>query len=333
MRVGVIGAGAVGGAIAALLARAGHDVEVTARGEHLEAIRQGGIRLSGGWGSYIALVQANPQLTRAAELVVVATKAQHATEAIRENVRMLRGIPLLVVQNGLDSIVSAQAASPRSDVVGGLATYATSYLSPGEITVTTAGPTYVGVAGPDDLPARYVASILNEVMPTSIVPNFRGAQWTKLMINQVNALPAITGMSVQDVVADRGLRLVMTASIREAVRVARKSRVRFEKLQGLGRQALGLVGIAPLWLGQLLPLAMSARIGSVPNPGSTLQSLRRGQATEIDNLNGAVVRAASAVGRSAPVNELLVTLVHEVEDSGDFLSPEAVLARDRALRR
>lgn len=333
MRIGVIGAGAVGGAIAALLARAGHDVEVTARGEHLEAIRQGGIRLSGGWGDYIALVEANPELTRAAELVIVATKAQDAVAAIRENIRMLRGVPVLVVQNGLDSIVSAQAASPRSDIVGGLATYATSYLSPGQITVTTAGPTYVGVEGADDLPARYVANILDAVMPTSVVPNFRGAQWTKLIINQVNALPAITGLSVQEVVAHPGLRIIMTASIREAVRVAHRSRVRFEKLQGLGRRMLGLVRIAPLWLGQLLPQAMSARIGSVPNPGSTLQSLRRGQATEIDYLNGAVVRAAKEIGRTAPVNELLVALVHEVEASGSFFAPAAVIERYRAITR
>ncbi|HOW00540.1 MAG TPA: 2-dehydropantoate 2-reductase N-terminal domain-containing protein, partial [Rhodoglobus sp.] len=59
MRIGVIGAGAVGGAIAALLARAGHEVEVTARGAHLDAIRERGIHLTGGWGEYTASVLAN----------------------------------------------------------------------------------------------------------------------------------------------------------------------------------------------------------------------------------------------------------------------------------
>ena len=54
MRIGVLGAGAVGGTLAALLARAGHDVEVTARGAHLEAIRRDGIRLDGGWGEHTA---------------------------------------------------------------------------------------------------------------------------------------------------------------------------------------------------------------------------------------------------------------------------------------
>jgi 2-dehydropantoate 2-reductase len=334
MQIGVVGAGAVGGAIAALLARAGHEVEVTARGEHLETIREHGIRLAGGWGDYTAHVRAGETLGLAAELVVVATKAQDAEQAILENLAILRGGPVVVVQNGLDSINTAKAASPRSDVVGGLATFAASYLSPGTVTITTAGPTYVGVArGESDVPARYAARILNEALPTSVVPNFEGAQWTKLVINQVNALPAITGFSVQEVVAHRQLRLVMTASMRECVRVGLASGVRFEKLQGLGPDGLRLFSALPLWLGQALPALMSARIGRVPNPGSTLQSIRRGQATEIDYLNGAVVRAAEAIGQGAPVNATLVSLVHRVEEFGEFVTPAEVAQQLSAKTR
>jgi 2-dehydropantoate 2-reductase len=329
MRIGVIGAGAVGGAIAALLARGGHEVEVTARGEHLEKIRERGIQLTGGWGEHLAPVLANERLTRGPELAILATKGQDAVAAIRENVAFLRGVPLVVVQNGLDGITNAQAATPRSDIVGALATFATSYLSPGAITITTTGPTYLGVDGDNDLPARYAARILGEVMPTSVIPNFRGAQWTKLVINQVNALPAITGLSVQEVVAQGRLRRVMTASMRECVRVGFANRVRYQPLQGLGPRGLRLFSLLPLWIGQALPALMSRRIGATPNPGSTLQSIRRGQLSEIDYLNGSVVRAAEAVGMRAPVNAALVELVHEVERSGDFFTPEQVVARVR----
>ena len=332
MRVGVIGAGAVGGAIAALLARAGHDVEVTGRGDHLGAIRENGIHLRGGWGEYVARVHANELLTRGPELVIVATKAQHAAEALGDNATFLRGIPILVVQNGLDGIATASEAAPRSDIVGALATFASSYLSPGEVTVTATGPTYLGVAADkDDLPARYVARILGSVMPVSIVPNFVGAQWTKLVINQVNGLPAVTGRSVQEVVRDRGLRRVMTASMRETVRTAIRTHIHFEPLQGLGNRGLRLFAALPLWIGQALPALMARRMGRTPNPGSTLQSVRRGQATEIDYLNGSVVRAASAIGRTAPVNALIVEMVHEVEKTGDFATPGAVVERFRAL--
>lgn len=328
MRVAVIGAGAVGGAIAAMLARAGHDVEVTARGANLESIRKGGIRLRGAWGQYSAAVLANELLTRGAELVIVATKARDAAAAIADNAGMLRGVPLVIIQNGLEGMTTARQSSPRSDIIGGLATFATSYLTPGEITVTTAGPTYLGVeAGYSDIPARFAASILSTVMPTVIVADFSGAQWTKLVINQVNALPAITGLSVQEVVADRDLRRILTASMRECVQIGVAGRIHFEKLQGLSHRGFRLFSIAPSWAAQLLPLLMSRRIGAVPNPGSTLQSIRRGQPTEIDYLNGAIVKAALALGRRAPVNEVLVALVHEVETSGMFLTAAQVVRR------
>ena len=327
MRIAVIGAGAVGGAIAALLARAGHTVEVTARGAHLEAIWERGIHLTGAWGDYVAEVEAGETLTRPPELAILATKAGDARSAIAENVGVLRGIPLVVIQNGLDSLTNAREEAPRSDIVGGLATFATSYLSPGEITVTTAGALYVGVAFGDDLPARYAARTLNEALATTVIPNFTGAQWTKLVINQINALPAITGLSVQAVVRIGRLRRLMTASMRECVRIGYANSVRFEKLQGLGPKGLRLFSILPVWIGQALPALMSARIGRVPNPGSTLQSIRRGQPTEVDYLNGSVVRAAETVGRAAPLNALMVTLVHEVETSGEFFTPEAVLER------
>jgi 2-dehydropantoate 2-reductase len=68
-------------------------------------------------------------------------------------------------------------------------------------------------------------------------------------------------------------------------------------------------------------------MGDVPNPGSTLQSIRRGQLTEIDYLNGAVVAEAAAHGLGAPVNAAIVALVHEVEATGQFLSPADVVSR------
>lgn len=325
MRIGVIGAGAVGGAIAALLDRAGHELEVTARGAHLAAIREHGIRLSGGWVDHLAAVTANARLERAPELVLVTTKAQDAVEAIRENLALLRGVPVVVIQNGLDAIPNARAAAPRSDIVGGLAVFASSYLSPGEIVVTTPGRLYLGVEeGADDVPARYAARVLGEALPTVVLPNFRGAQWSKLIINQVNALPAITGLSVQEVIGIGALRRIMTASIRENARIGLASDVRFEKLQGLSQAIVRFAAASPLWLGQLLPVLMRRSIGPVPNPGSTLQSVRRGQPTEIDFLNGAVVRAAEAIGRTAPVNAAMVRLVHEVERTGEFLTPGAV---------
>jgi 2-dehydropantoate 2-reductase len=329
MRVGVIGAGAIGGAIAALLARAGHEVQVTARGANLTAIREHGIRLTGVWGDYTAEVNAGSVLTRAPEFAIVATKAQDARRAILNNERLLDGIPIAVVQNGLGGVSSSRPLLPRSDVVGALALYASSLVAPGEIAVGTAGHTYIGGGG--DVPGQYVARILNEVMPTGIQYNFVGAQWTKLVINQVNALPAITGLSVQEVIGIPALRRILTLSMRENVRTGARSGVRFAEIQGLTQRRLRFFLRSPLWAAESLPRLMARRMGSVPNPGSTLQSIRRGGMTEVDYLNGAVVEAAVAIGRTAPLNTAMVELVHQVEQTREFLTPDEVVRRILAV--
>ena len=328
MRIAVLGAGAVGGTLAALLARAGHDVEVTARGEQLDAIRADGLRLDGGWGEYHAQVRAGLRLGTVPDLAILATKAQDAEGALSAEAHLLARVPVLVVQNGLGGLDVAERALPESPILGGLALMAVSYLSPGRVTVTGPNPMIIG-AGRRATPAdvELVAGVLREALPVEVTPDIEGAQWTKLLINHVNALPAITGLSVQEVVADPGLLRVMTASMRETVRLARKLGVRFGTVQGVSGGILNLIGVAPLWLGAAFPRLLARRMGSVPNPGSTLQSIRRGRLTEIDFLNGAVVRAAAEKGLKAPVNAAIVELVHDVEEIGEFFTRNEVSRR------
>jgi 2-dehydropantoate 2-reductase len=328
MRVGVIGAGAVGGTLAALLASKGHSIDIAARGANLAALHEHGLRLDGALGSVTTPVQVDVALRRSPELAILATKAQDAAAALEANAQMLRGIPLVVVQNGLDGLSAAAAAAARSHVIGALATFAASYSSPGTVTVTGGGEVYLGSDRPaPDLAALYAARVLEEALPATVLPNFVGAQWTKLVINQVNALPAITGLSVQEVAASRDLLRILTTGMLETVRIGQASGVRFESLQTVSANRLLVFARMPLGLAQTLPLRIVARMGSTPNPGSTLQSIRRGQRTEIDYLNGAVVRAAATLGLAAPVNAKLVALVHEVERSGSFIPIADVVRR------
>jgi len=332
MRVAVIGAGAVGGTLAALLDRAGHDVEVTARGDNLAAIKQHGLRLDGGWGEHTAHVEAHETLAWIGapepDFAILATKAQDAAAALRANREVLGSVPVLVAQNGLGGLEVARSVLPESPLLGGLALFAASYLEPGRVTVTAALPLIVGAAlgTPDEVFER-VVGVLEEAIPVEVTHDIVGAQWTKLLINHINALPAITGLSVQEVIADPRLRRIMTASMRETVRVARRLGVRFAKVQGVNGRVLGAIGSAPLAFGAWFPRTLGSRMGTVPNPGSTLQSIRRGQLTEIDFLNGAVVAAAKQGGVDAPINAQLVDLVHEVERSGSFVSPREVIER------
>jgi len=327
VRIGIIGAGALGGTFAALLARAGHDVEVTARGVGLEAIRADGIRLSGGYGDVHARVAAVEALTVRPELVLLCTKAQDAPMALGRHAELIDGVPVVVVQNGLDGVQTAERFLPHSTCVGVLSIIAANYTEPGRVRVTTTAASYLGRGdGPADDESRRIAAILSEAVPVIAIDNFRGAQWTKLVVNMLNAVPAIVGRSVQEVLHDRRLRRVVAASMRETVRVGMARGIRFGSLQGLSNARLRLFARVPVAVGQVLPWMMGVRMGKVPNLGSTQQSVRRGQPTEVDHLNGAVVREAVLAELDAPVNEALTVLVHEVERIGEFLPEQRVLA-------
>ena len=326
----MVGAGALGGTFAVLLARAGHEVAVTARGDHLAAIRADGLRLDGAYGSASARPAAAEALTERPDLAILAVKAQDAAEAARQNAAALEGVPLLVVQNGVTGPQSLREALPRTPTIGAASMIAASYLTAGTVTVTAAGPTVLapGTAGAAD--GRGAAEVLGAVVEVRVADDLAGVQWSKLVVNQLNAAPAVTGRSLQETMASLPLTTAIAAAMRETIRVARADGVRLEGLPSLPPALIRALLRLPLPLAaRTLRRGVLRRMGDVPNPGSTLQSIRRGRPTEIDHLSGAVVEAGRRLGVPAPVNARIVALVHEVAATGRFLTPDEAARRLR----
>src|SRR5690606_23532400 len=129
----------------------------------------------------------------------------------------------------------------------------------------------------------------------------------------------------QEVIDHPALRELLSASMQEAARVGLARGVRFDEVNEVTHDDLVRLAEASAADADFLALQLRAYLGDVPNPGSTLQSIRRGQASEIDYLNGAIVSAGLVAGVPTPVNERMVALVHDVERTGRFLNPSDVL--------
>lgn len=328
MRIGIVGAGAIGGTFAALLDRAGHEVVVTARGGHLDAIRERGLHLTGAWGDHLARIGAAQVLPEPPELALITVKAQDAEAAAAAHASLLAGVPVVVVQNGLNGPQALRRILSASPLIGGLSLIAASYLEPGVITVTAPGTTVLATDTATRAELSSAAAVLREAAPISIAPDLVGAQWSKLVVNQLNAAAAITGLPAQQALAAPGLRRVVALAMRETLRVGRAAGVRFGGIPGLTPNVLRMLDLLPPSVsGRLLAGRMVERMGPVPNPGSTLQSIRRGRPSEIDHLSGAVVAEGAARGVPTPVNARIVELVHEVEASGTFVPPDAAARR------
>lgn len=319
MKFAVIGAGSVGGAFAVALARDGHQVTVTARGDHLEQIRNHGLRMAGDFGEFTAGLRAERMLPdEHYDLVLLCVKAQDSASAIHENYRVLGRAPILVVQNGLGSIDDTRALLTEAHIAGGLAGLATSLAEPGEVNVTRLSTTYIGNERDPDF-AQTVVQLLAPSIPVEFLDNFSGALWTKLVVNCLNGFPAITGLSMQEL-TQTPLMEVAAMTMQEAVRVALSHGMHFAPLMGLNHEVLVQLLEQNPDEAAALPRELIARFGSTPNYGSTLQSIQRGRPTEIEQLNGAIVSRAN--GLPTPINSTIVELVHHVEQHG-FLSVNA----------
>ncbi|UYN84066.1 MAG: 2-dehydropantoate 2-reductase [Microcella sp.] len=311
--------------MAALTARAGHEVLVSARGEHAEAIARDGVRVDGGWGEWVASVQVvssipNPPL----DLLVLATKAHDSVEALAPWAAH-DGTPVLVLQNGLEGERAVRSALPHSPVAIGLALFAVSLVGPGPISVT--GPNGLTLGG-DPAAVAVAEPLVRAALPAELVvaDDIHGAQFTKLLVNQVNALPAITGLSVQQTVGDPSLRGVLARGMVETVAVGDAVGVRWGRIGAVDADAVAAVRSGGIAAAAALAQQLAAGMGDVPNPASMLQSIRRGRTTEVDAINGVIVDLGARHAVPTPVNAALVSLVHDVERSGRFLDPCEVVA-------
>lgn len=320
MRIAVLGAGAIGGCIAASLDAAGHELVVVARSS-APVLRAHGIRLEGAFGRHHARPEVVDALVEPPDAAILATKTIDSAAALAPSRAALADVPVLAVQNGLDGHGRVVRILMHDRVAAGLGTWAANALEPGVVRVTAAGETVVG--GPE---GERFAELLADAMPdVRLAASIEGAQWAKLCVNAVNAVPAAVGLSMQEVAAAPPLLRVTAAAMREAALAAIASGVALERVGSVGPETIGTLA-ASIEEAQVVPLRMAEGFGDVPNLGSTQQSIRKGQPTEIDDLAGAIVEASARLGLDAPVNAGLVALVHEVERTGAFVAPERVAA-------
>ncbi|MBT8226982.1 MAG: 2-dehydropantoate 2-reductase [Dactylosporangium sp.] len=322
MKIAVIGAGAVGSVLGGLLARAGEDVILVGRQPHVDLLNDHGLIIDGASDRMTIRLRATPRLDVRPDLALLTVKTQDLPAALEEYSALLRGVPVVVTQNGVRADQMAADVLGRQHVVGCVVLFGATYLEPGRVTCTLSRGVVVGepFAQRIDPRTRTVAALLGRAVPVSLAADLPGARWTKLVVNETNALPAITGGSAQDVFADGYLRDLTVVLMAEAVGTLRAAGIGMASLPGTPAWALASLLRLPGPL-RRVPAALLARsTGVVPILGSTLQSIRRGVTTEIDYLCGEVVTLGARIGRATPYNSAMVDLVHRVEDTGEHLT-------------
>lgn len=293
-KVAVMGAGAVGCYYGGMLARAGHDVVLIARPPHVEAIERDGLRMeTRTFDEHVRLAASTePGAVQGANLVLFCVKSTD-TEAAGAQMRphLAPEALVLTLQNGVDNADRLRTVLPPHQVSAAVVYVATEMAGPGHVRHHGRGELVIEPSGAGDAVAR---ALIAAGVPTDISDNVRGALWTKLVINcAYNAVSAIAQRPYGEAVAGEGVKDVMREVVDECLAVARAEGVQ-------------------------LPGDVHAAVGQIVEtmPGqysSTAQDLARGKRSEIDYLNGLIVRRGQALGIATPANRVLWALVKLME--------------------
>src|SRR5215216_134479 len=144
MRIAIVGAGAIGSALGALLLRAGHAVTLGGRPTHVAAIRSAGLHVEGCLGTFVVHPEATERLEHGPELALVTTKTQDVREAVQANRDALAGVPVVAIQNGIRGADLVAESLPRAQVLSGVTLMVAIYLVPGQVALPLRGWLVIG---------------------------------------------------------------------------------------------------------------------------------------------------------------------------------------------
>ncbi|MBV8622676.1 MAG: 2-dehydropantoate 2-reductase [Herbaspirillum sp.] len=293
MKVAVMGAGAVGCYFAGMLARAGHEVALIGRPQHVEAFNTIGLRLEAKTFDETIAVKAStdPAIAAGADLVLFCVKSPD-TETAGAQLRPHLGADTLVLslQNGTDNAERLRTVIPQP-VSAAVVYVATEMAGPGHVKHHGRGEL---VIEPSARSREAADALVAAGVPTEISDNVRGALWLKLIINcAYNALSAITQLPYGKLVEGAGVPELIRNLVAECRAVA----------DAEGVTLAGDVDVAVRKIVETMPTQFS----------STAQDVARGKPSEIDHLNGFIVRRGQALGIATPVNLTLHALVKLIE--------------------
>lgn len=306
--VAVLGAGAVGCYYGGLLALSGARVTLIGRRGHVEAIARDGLIIvrEGGETRVSVAATIDDAAVRDADLVLFCVKSQDTESAARAIAPHLpTDARILALQNGVDNAARLAAVLPQP-VHAAVVYVGTIVEGPGRVRHSGGGRLVIGTPrearGRGDAAAdlaAIAATFERAGVPCATTDDVEAALWTKLAVNcAFNAVSALGRSRYGRMAASAPVRAVMEDAVREAVAVARADGV------ALDESAL----VANVWD---VAKAMAGQ------HSSTAQDVMRGRTTEIDALNGYVVRRGGELGVAVPVNRTLHALVKLLEAAPD----------------
>jgi len=333
-KVAILGAGSVGCFIGGAWAAAGVPVTFIGRRKIASDLDEHGLTLSdySGWQAHLALgdvdYRCGPEALDEAQVIALTVKSGDTAAAADDIAKYgTAGATVISFQNGVSNVdLLERGLGGRFEVARGMVPYNVAYLGNGRF--------HKGVAGDLFVEQRaYVRALAEAIAGSAGALKFSddmlGLAWGKLLINLNNAVNALSGRTLQEELKRRDYRRVFSASISEGLELLKRAEIEPATVGPISPTMLPRIINSPDWLFNrffLKKWKIDAKARS-----SMADDLAAGRKTEIDYLNGELVKLAERLQRAAPVNRAIVELVRKAEAGAEPLSPAAL--RNAALGR
>ena len=318
-RIAVIGAGAIGGITAALMAEKGYDVWLVCKHMEIADLANGrGLHVRGYCGEHtipVHSVAAVEELKDSFDLCMIATKAYDMPECAKAMLPLLREDSLVVsMQNGICTDALA-AIVGKERTVGCVIGWGATMHGPGELEMTSGGDFIIGRLVKGEHPRmEALRQALSAVVETRVSQDIYAELYSKLIVNScITSLGAICGLHLGEMLKRRRARDIFLAIIGEAMDVAHAMKLQVPPFGGKLDYEKLMHGDTSL--DSLRRHVMIRLVGMKYSKlkSSSLQSLERGRPTEIDYFNGYIARKGQELHVDCPVNQRLVTMIKEIE--------------------
>lgn len=320
MKIVLVGAGSIGGTTAVMLKEKGHDIEIVeANPTRAEKIRTEGITLTGALGNHTQKFNAYNSIDELSELYdvcIIATK-YFALGAVAE--KMMPHVKpdglFVSMQNGICTGILADAVG-KDKAVGVMIGFGATMLPNGDVNVTSGGELKIGrVNGVVDDKIKALAEVYKALLPTKAVDNIDATLYSKLIINScINSIAALTGETVGVMLSKESAKDIFLEIAREATYVSKAMKLKVPPYATVLNYNLLIISESKAFkkLCKLIVTVVGKKFGDV-RP-STLQSLDRGEKTEIDIFNGYIAKKGDEYNVPTPVNHQIWQFIKKIEN-------------------
>lgn len=318
LKIAIFGAGSIGCYVGGCLAASGARVTLIGRERVLAAVRTHGLALSDFKGRQQHVpperlgLSTTPDAAAQADVILVCVKSAATEEAARALSNVIRPTATVIsFQNGIDNAQRLQAGLRGVSVKSGMVPFNVIDRGEGRFHQGSAGELEVE-AGP--LPAGVAERFAAAALPLLRPADMAAIRWGKLLLNLNNPINALSGVPLREELAQRSFRRCLALAQREALGLMTACGIRPAKVTPLPPAWLPTLLDTPDWL-----FTRAARRMLAIDPlarSSMWEDLELGRPTEIDWINGEVLKLAQRCGQTAPVNTRLIALIHQAERGG-----------------